>query len=171
MCDPAHEIRNATTSIMGILRKLEKNVQCPISMIPPTRSGIIRKDAGGDGHFGARRSKTDDKGRTIHYRHRGTDWACKHKEEAISPISGRIFRPVQVYEKDSRWWGLEIINEFLVYHLYYLDKLPDIIGKTVDQKQLIGHAQDISKKYPGSGVTCHLHGEIKSINPEIFIGA
>ncbi|MBU0976977.1 MAG: peptidoglycan DD-metalloendopeptidase family protein [Nanoarchaeota archaeon] len=139
-----------------------------ITLLNPTGKPI-RVDSGGDGHFGARRSKTVDR-RKVYYRHNGTDFSCKPGQKIYSPIAGKIIRMVYPYS-NHEYEGLVISNEFMQIKLFYLS--PDMNLIDIKQGGVIGRAQDISKLYREYGVTPHIHLEIESIsvNPELYIKA
>jgi hypothetical protein len=51
--------------------------------------------------------------------------------------------------------------------MFYFEPLKTILKTTVEEGQLIGHAQDIRVRYPG--MIPHVHLEVLSMNPELFI--
>lgn len=131
-------------------------------MINPT-GGNIRNDKGGLGHFGASRKKEVD-GRIVRYRHRGTDYVCIPDQEVWIPFTAVIIRRKNPYEG---YHGVLFRGKGIVGTLFYVDVPNDLIGKEMKEGEIIGRAEDISKKY--SLVTPHVHFQIDKIDPEILI--
>jgi len=125
----------------------------------------IRNDAGGDGHYGASRKKIINS-KTIRYAHPGEDRVCKPGQEVAAVIGGIIPRIARPYlNKDFS--GLLIVGKSGKVKMFYLEPFPELIGKHVEQGQVIGIAQDISKKYPD--VIPHIHTQILEWNPGSLI--
>lgn len=129
-------------------------------MISPTGQPVRIQDNHGRGHYGARR------GNRIH---RGADFICQPGQSVVSPLADRahVVRVAKPYADDLRWSGLLLRAPHLEVKLFYLTPLPGIVGQWVRQGEQIGIAQDISIKY--EGMTPHIHMEIPSINPVLFI--
>lgn len=126
------------------------------AMSKTKRSFFYRKmftrgcDSGGCGEFGA--SRGDRK-------HLGLDIACFPDEGVVTPFDGEVIRTIDPYG-DGKYSGLKIntTNGFIL-NIMYLDPI-DIVGTTVNKGDLVGYAQDVSKRY-SSGVKPHLHVEIE----------
>jgi hypothetical protein len=63
--------------------------------------------------------------------------------------------------------GVLIRASYCELKMFYFEPLRGVLFKKVEEGQVIGAAQDISVKY--EGITPHIHLEITSINPEVFI--
>jgi len=127
-------------------------------IISPTAKGIRKIDAFGSGQYGALRGDR---------LHQGTDYECEPGQLVFSPIDGTIVREARPYP-DGDYSGVLIQGKQVAVKLFYF--LPDkkLIGKNVKAMDIIGRAQDISLRY-GQGMTPHIHLEIVSIDPELFI--
>ena len=125
-------------------------------MISPTGKGI-RNDSEGHGAYGASRG-----GRV----HRGTDYICEPGQIVVAPISGTVMRVAKPYSNEA-YSGLFIQGEKMAVKLFYFT--PNVlIGEGVEMGEPIGTAQDISKLH-GPAMVPHIHLEIDSIDPEIFM--
>lgn len=127
--------------------------------------GKIRVDVGGDGHYGASRTKTVD-GKTVRYAHRGTDFSGTPGQPVKAVIGGVIKRKAKPYST-GEYSGCLIIGKKGICKMFYLEPNLDLIGKPVHQDDVIGVMQDISKKY--ANVTPHVHVEFPEFNPEILL--
>lgn len=137
-------------------------------IVNPT-GGKIRSDAGGDGHYGAKRSKKEKKGGTwvsIVYSHRGTDFEGCPIQPVYAPISGKITRKAAPY-RNSHYSGVVIKGPVGEIKMFYLQPIRKLIGMNVDQGETIGIMQDISQRYPN--VTPHVHLQIEELNPELLL--
>lgn len=128
-------------------------------MISPTGKGIRVADKFGLGRYGAPRGP---------HRHRGADYVCEPGQDIISPIAGVFVREANPYALPSKYnyRGLLIESPFMTLEIFYVYPIAELLGHSVKQGQVIGTAQDISRKYPG--ITPHVHLQIISIDPEIF---
>jgi len=133
-------------------------------MISPTGHGIRYADRWGRGAYGASR----DDGRRIH---KGTDFIVSPiGQHVVAPCAGNVIRVKLPYSKPVKgimFSGILVRASDYEYTLFYLEPLKEIIRTRVEEGQLIGHAQDISMKY--SEMIPHIHMQIDSINPELFI--
>lgn len=132
-------------------------------MISPTGKGIRRVDKWGRGTYGASRNSGKSK-------HDGTDYICEPGQNVVAPVGGLIVRESRPYGDQQWFWkydGLIIENKCMVIQMFYLEPIRSLIGQYVNAGDLIGIAQDISIKYPG--MTPHIHLEVKSIDPDLFI--
>lgn len=159
---PIYYVVGATTLLLSALFLLT-NIKQMFGKI--TKNNQLRtEDAHGKGHFHAPR----DNGKR---KHSGTDIVANPNEPIYSPISGLITRHPFPYGTDLRFKGIEIKNKDFVVKIFYLN--PTIIqGTSVKAGQIIGYAQDLTKKY--KGIINHVHLEVKNtagtlINPETLV--
>lgn len=133
-------------------------------MISPTGHGIRYADKWGRGAYGAPR----DNGNRIH---KGLDFIVSPiGQKIIAPAAGLVIRikiPYANPVKGVLFSGILVRASDYEYTLFYFEPLKEIIRTRIEEGQLIGHAQDISLKYPG--MIAHVHLQIDSINPEIFM--
>lgn len=130
-------------------------------MISPTKLGMRGNDKWGSGLYGASRG-----GR----KHRGADFICIPGQEVWAPTRGMVVRIAYPYAepyKDIMYSGILIEANDCAIKMFYFEPLKTILKTTVEEGQLVGHAQDISVRYPG--MIPHVHLEILSMNPELFI--
>jgi len=133
-------------------------------MISPTGKGIRQADKWGRGAYGASRDKGNRK-------HKGTDYVCEPGQNVVAPITGIIRREARPYADPDwlyRYSGLVIENENVSIKMFYLEPMRHLIDKRVRMGDTIGIAQKISDKYPD--MIDHVHLQIDSVNPEIFMG-
>ena len=133
-------------------------------MISPTGRGVRQADKWGMGLYGASRGKGM---RT----HKGADYVCEPGQNVVAPITGTIAREARPYgdpEWLHRYSGLVIFNQYVSVKMFYLEPMRQLIGKRVRMGEVIGIAQKISDKYPD--MIDHIHLEIESVNPELFMG-
>jgi hypothetical protein len=113
----------------------------------PTR----QNDVWGSGHYGSGR-----KGRL----HHGLDLLANPGEAVTSPVDGVIVRQAAPYTDDPRyggvlirgtgpWTGFEI-------KLFYVESH---VRGAVRIGEVVGHAQDVRRRYPGIGN--HVHIEVR----------
>lgn len=128
----------------------------------PFLSPSVRSDAAGDGHFGACRGD-----RT----HRGTDFLCVPGSFLFSPIDGKVTKLGYAYATAPEWRYVQITDDGGHRHrMFYANPLVQK-DELVVAGQIIGECQDISDKYPDSGMAAHIHYEIidpagEYMNPE-----
>lgn len=130
-------------------------------MISPTKHTVRGQDVWGNGRYGASRG---DK------RHKGSDFICLPGDEVYAPTKAMVERIAYPYAepyKNIMYSGLLLIANDYTIKMFYFEPLKSVLKTTVEEGQLIGHAQAISKRYPK--MIDHIHLQIDSINPEIFI--
>jgi len=117
----------------------------------------IRSDEAGDGHYHAPRA-----GR----QHNGIDFACQVDAPVLSPVSGVVTKHGYAYPDDLSWRYIEITDgEALRHRLFYV--YPTIpIGYTVTPDTEVGRSQNITIRYPGQGMTPHIHYGVKNEDGE-----
>ena len=126
----------------------------------------IRNDKAGFGYYGAPRSKTVD-GKTVRYTHEGVDYICTPGQLVCMPCTGRIVRLAYPYS-DKSYGGVLIEAKRAMLKVFYVEPYDGIVGRTFKIGDPIGIAQDVSKRYPGQGVTPHVHVQIDRCDPEIL---
>lgn len=120
----------------------------------PTSNKMVRNcDPFGCGNFGAGRGSRD---------HVGEDFVVVEHQPIFSPISGKVIRESIPYASDASYRGILIENEQFEVKMFYLKPNLALIGKTVKAGDLIGYAQNISKKY-GPTMIPHVHVQIKDL--------
>lgn len=134
----------------------------PIRYIKHSR---IRNDRAGGGRFGAPRGNRA---------HRGVDWVVEPGAPVLSPVIGVVSKLGICYEDDHSWRYVEVTDGFQRRHrLFYV--LPGVEKHAqVNTDTPVGWAQDITQRYPGQGMTPHVHYEIMDtedeyINPETLV--
>ena len=127
-------------------------------MLNPTEEGV-RMDPMGDGHFGMSRGAK---------KHNGVDFIATPGQAVFSPIDGKVVRKILAYENDS-YYGIEIEGKRATVSLLYLQPLRGIVGSTIKKGEIVGTAQDISKRYNKSMIP-HIHMRIDRCDPLLFIG-
>ena len=135
-----------------------------VSILPVMK---IRKDASGDGHYGASRS-----GGTRP--HNGVDLLVTKGQQVFAPFSGTITKQAYPYADDRKYTGIHLTRQDGVkLKVFYMLPKTGIIGKSVNAGDIIGTAQAISEKY-GPPMLDHIHLEIwkngKVTNPQEFFG-
>jgi len=132
-------------------------------MISPTGHSIRGIDVWGQGKYGAPR----DNGTRIH---EGADFICIPGQDIVSPINGVVVREKIPYSTKSQgilFGGLLIKNSHCEITMFYFEPLKEVIKMPIIKGQVIGKAQDIGLWDPG--IVPHVHLQIDSINPELFI--
>lgn len=92
-------------------------------------------------------------------RHMGIDIVATPMQRILSPIEGNVFREAFPYPNDPLMRGILIRGSGL--YAEWEIKLFYVLGLfsgPVKYGGLIGHAQDLQKKYPG--ITNHVHLEV-----------
>lgn len=128
-------------------------------MLNPT-GRTIRMDSKGSGKFNAPRGS----GR----KHDGIDLVVKPGQAILAPIDGIISRRVTAYPNEN-YFGVEIEGRRIIIMLLYLRPLKGIIGSHVQKGDIIGNAQDISRRY-NEGMTPHIHFRVIRCDPLLLIG-
>jgi len=131
-------------------------------MINPT-GGNVRRDAHGLGYFGSPREKMEN-GRIKRYRHRGRDYVCIPGQEVYIPFTAI---PIRRKNPCEGYHGVIFRGRGIVGTLFYVQIEDSIINIELKEGDVIGFAEDISKKY--EGVIPHVHFQIDKIDPELLI--
>lgn len=129
-----------------------------LKIINPT-GGKLRSDSEGHGAYGAPRG---------HRLHKGKDYEATPGQIVYAPIEGTVERYARPYADDNNYSGLVIQGEHARIKMFYVNPQVEQ-GDEVKAGQVVGFAQDISKKY-GSDMAPHVHLEFETINPELFDG-
>lgn len=128
-------------------------------LISPTGKGI-RNDRAGLGHYHAARGLR---------LHKGMDFLCDPGQNVICPLaSAEVIRLAYPYP-DQGYEGLLIRSPSLTIKIFYLIPADDILHKILSQGDLIGTAQDITKRYNDHRMLPHIHMQIESANPALFL--
>lgn len=125
---------------------------------------VIRSDAAGDGHFGAKRGR-----RT----HKGVDYVCKPGEFVYSPVSGVVSKLGYPYADNLRWRYVEIKDDDKNRHRLFYCRPAVVKSQIVSKGEVVAEADDVTERYPDQGMTAHVHYEIitafgEYIDPEEF---
>ncbi len=145
--------------------KLVRNYQLQDRALPyphPTFYPIVspyqkmRNDSRGDGFFGASRGR-----RT----HNGLDIVVTSGSAVYSPIEGVIFRKAYPYgttRGNGQWEGLVIlgVGDYRGYEVKMFYTRPFVMGDYVFPGDIVGVAQDISRKYSPAMID-HVHIEVR----------
>ena len=122
----------------------------------------IRFDRAGDGRYGALRGDR---------RHMGTDYAMLPGSGILAPECGILGRYGYAYADDLQWRIVDYHGDSgLRYRFFYATQAAYATGSRAEQGGVIAVAQDITERYPGKGMTTHVHTEVfkddKRIHPE-----
>jgi murein DD-endopeptidase MepM/ murein hydrolase activator NlpD len=125
----------------------------PLQIIPPLR-GI---DSAGNGAFGARRGSRV---------HRGTDIQVIPGSLLLSLTPGLLSRQGYAYSNDLTYRILDLlIGDYITVRYFYatLDDQGAKIGDMVKAGDVIGRCQDITQRFPNSGMLPHIHLEVYNV--------
>ena len=92
----------------------------------------------------------------------------KISKDVTCPIDEGIITRENYPYPDLSYNGLTIRNKDIEIVMFYCKVLPGLVRQHVFRGQVIAEAEDISKRH-GKGMKNHIHLEIKSINPELFL--
>jgi murein DD-endopeptidase MepM/ murein hydrolase activator NlpD len=120
----------------------------------PLKEMILRMDSQGSGKYGASRSGGTRK-------HNGTDFVVREGDPVFAPFDGVVTRQAYPYDNDRFYTGLHLrtLDGKTNMKIFYMKPLSAIIGKEVKKGDVIGKAQDISKKWSPK-MKPHIHVEI-----------
>lgn len=116
-----------------------------MKIINPT-GGKLRSDSAGHGAYGSRRGKR---------KHKGKDYEALVGQFVYSPIGGVVERYSRPYVDDLEFSGMVISGDKITTKMFYFQPTVNP-GTNVRAGQIIGYAQDITKKHGG---TPHIHLE------------
>jgi len=116
-------------------------------------------DKWGEGHFGASRGD-----RT----HNGVDFCCPAGSAILAPVDGLVTKLGYPYGNDLSFRYVQITTpDGYDHRIFYVNPLVQD-GDKVKKDQIIGLAQDLTKRYVG--ITEHIHYEVRYkgeyLNPE-----
>jgi len=131
-------------------------------MINPT-GGNVRRDEHGLGYFGAPREKIEN-GKVKRYRHRGMDYVCIPGQEVYIPFTAI---PIRMKSPCEGYHGILFRGRGIIGTLFYVQTEDSIINTELKEGDVIGFAEDISKKF--KDVLPHVHFQIDKIDPELLI--
>lgn len=136
-------------------------------MIKPSLKNIvsnfkIREDKHGSGKFGANR---------ISHKHQGIDLLVQDKEKVIAPFNMDFLRHATPYKNDNRYTGG--LYKFKDGYIKIFYMTPSSARKEIKKGDIIGYAQNITKKYSPSMLN-HIHVEtydngMNLMNPSNFM--
>lgn len=149
---------------------LTKSKKIMNSLGYPLKEMILRMDSQGSGKFGASRGGGSRK-------HNGTDFLVKEGDSIFAPFDAIVTRQAYPYDNDRFYTGLHLktLDGKTLMKIFYMKPLSAIIGKEVKKGDVIGKAQDISKKYSPK-MKPHIHVEIwdttsnTTSDPQKFFG-
>ena len=118
----------------------------------------LREDSGGSGRFGSPRGKR---------KHAGYDRLCIVGQDIIAPMGGKMVRSFP-YVDDKDYTGCAIWGEDFMVKLWYFEPEESLLHTFVEAGQVIGNAQDISKKYGGK-MQPHVHLGLWGLHPTILL--
>ncbi len=127
----------------------------------------LRRDIAGDGRYGASRGSR---------RHRGVDLECRPGLVLHAELYGKVTKHGYCYRDDPAWRYIEVTDvEGSRHRFFYVEPLV-VVGEYVDPMTGLGIAQDITNRYPGQGMTAHVHFEVitssgEYIDPTSFCAA
>lgn len=128
---------------------------------PVVQPPRLRVDGSGNGAYGSPRGD---------HSHEGVDLLVLPGQQIFSPFEGVVTRVAMPYADDSRWLGLEIAGsgvwEGFRTKVFYIEPVVGIVGQTVGRGDLVGYAQDISRKY-GGDMKDHIHVELWNGNTNL----
>ena len=128
-------------------------------IISPTGDGI-RNDAAGAGHYHASRGNR---------LHQGIDFLCTPGQQIVCPINNaEVARRAYPYS-DLSYDGVLLKNDRFEILLFYFVPSETIFDKTLFQGDVIGIAQDITKRYGSEEMLPHIHLQIDSADPALFL--
>lgn len=154
--EPTENLQTSLVKNYRLQRIIIQNTAIPTFYPVTAPSQRIRNDARGDGYFGASR------GRRIH---NGLDIIVTPGSAVYAPIEGVVFRkafPYGTRGKNKNWEGVLIVgmNEYEGYEVKIFYMRPFLIGDYIFPGEIVGVAQDISKRYSPSMID-HLHVEVR----------
>ena len=128
----------------------------------------IRCDSWGDGHYGSRRTKLNGSV----YSHKGVDYLYEPGQPVIVNVDAEFVRIVMPYADSREYTGMHLKTEWCEFRLFYVKPEGMSFDSNIKQGDIIGKAQDISKRYgfnsKGQKMDNHVHVEIVSIDPDFI---
>jgi len=138
----------------------ENSMESVSGMIISPTDREIRNDRAGAGRYHAPRS-----GRL----HSGLDFLCFPGQNIVCPISNaEAIRYAYPYE-DKSYSGIFLRNSHFDLMIFYFTPADDIFGKPLSQGEVIGTAQDITQRYDSPFMKPHIHMQIDSADPALFL--
>lgn len=116
------------------------------------RRQVIRRDPAGDGRYGASRH-----GHT----HEGVDLVTSPGETVLAPFDGYFLRDGRPYAGDARYSMAVLRGEGKEIRIMYVLPVYGMRpGVAFSKGDVIATAQDVTLRYPGSGMLPHVHVEV-----------
>jgi murein DD-endopeptidase MepM/ murein hydrolase activator NlpD len=149
---------NLQTKLVQNYKLNERALPYPHPIFYPVTSPYqkMRNDVKGDGFFGASRGNR---------MHNGLDIIITPGSAVYSPIEGVLFRKAYPYgtaHGNEEWEGLVIVGvgDYKGYEVKIFYTRPFVIGDYVFPGDIVGVAQDISRKYSPAMID-HVHVEVR----------
>lgn len=97
--------------------------------------------------------------------HKGIDLSCYPGTIICSGHYGKVTKLGHTYPDDLSFRYVEVTSRFgHSYRFFYVE--PHVqIGDSVSPRTVLGHSQDLGKRYPG--ITNHVHFEVRDENGEV----
>ena len=127
-------------------------------LINPT-GRTVRNDKAGAGFYNAPRGNR---------LHKGVDFVADPGQFVLSPISGKVVRGARPYADSAEWLGVLIEGNQIGIMMFYLKPFDELKGMYVSAGQVIGIAQDISRRY-GEDCTPHIHLQVEWVDPLLIM--
>ena len=135
-----------------------------MNWISPNGRFQIRRDALGDGSYGAIRSEWVN-GTKIVRKHKGVDLVCIPGETAFAPMDNFvIIRRAYPYHEYFELEGLFFECSWCEGRIWYIKPDMALVGKIVKLGERIGEFQDVRIKY-GDMMHPHFHFQIDNSDP------
>jgi hypothetical protein len=127
----------------------------PLLAISPLPGLCIRSDGAGSPLFGSTRTNADGSAKW----HYGLDLAGEVGCHVVAPMAGLVVRWGWCYAGDQHYRLVELYVEGWHVEMLYLRPMIES-GRHVEVGTWLGELLDVSQRYPGSGMTPHLHLQV-----------
>lgn len=124
----------------------------------------IRKDAAGNGAWGTERTHKNG----VAYKHKGLDIISTPGSIIKAPWGMKIERISYPYADNPHYMGIAWNSDRMYGKLWYIRPHAHLIGTIVPKGHPIGTLQDVSIRYPNSGMQPHWHIQIDGIDPMVI---
>jgi hypothetical protein len=97
------------------------------------------------------------------------DFLCCPGQDIVCPIdSAEVVRMAYPYP-DKTYGGVLLRNSRFEVMLFYFTPSDHIFNKTLSKGDIIGVAQDITQRYDNRHMQPHIHLQIDSADPAMFL--
>jgi hypothetical protein len=136
----------------------------PFILWSPVPGQPIRSDAAGEGHFGAARGGERW--------HKGVDYEVEPGMAVRSPCVGRVERFGHCYADEPSYRLIELwAPGYAVVRVLYVQPIEGLQSRDeVKVGEVIGYAQDVSRRYPDSDMRPHVHLELHLARLRVLTG-